>query len=130
MSKIEKIETKEAPAAVGPYSQGVRLGDLLFVSGQLPADPKTGQMAARDIRVQTARVIENLEAILKEAGSDLAHVVRCDVFLADMNDFKAMNEVYGAKFCAEPRPVRQCFQAARLPLDAMVEISCIAAAGK
>jgi len=129
MADIKKIETGEAPGAVGPYSQGTETDGLIFVSGQLPIDPKTGQMVEEDITVQTDRVIENIRAVLRAAGSDLSRVVRCDVFLKDMNDFKAMNEVYGSKFVSDPKPARQAVQVGRLPLDAMVEISCIARKG-
>jgi 2-iminobutanoate/2-iminopropanoate deaminase len=126
---MKKTETKEAPGAVGPYSQGIETERFLYVSGQLPVDPKTGQMVEMAIKVQTDRVIENLRAVLRAAGSDLSQVVRCDVFLADMNDFKDMNEVYASKFVTDPKPARQAVQVARLPLDAMVEISCIAYKG-
>jgi len=126
---MKKIETKEAPGAVGPYSQGIETGEFLYVSGQLPVDPKTGQMVEMEIKVQTDRVIENIMAVLRAAGSDLSQVVRCDVFLADMNDFKDMNEVYASKFVTDPKPARQAVQVGRLPLDAMVEISCIAYKG-
>jgi 2-iminobutanoate/2-iminopropanoate deaminase len=129
MSRIEKIETQEAPGAVGPYSQGTQVDRFIFVSGQLPIDPKTGQMVEKNIKVQTERVIENIRAILKAAGSNLSQVVRCDVFLKDMNDFKEMNEVYASKILSDPKPARQAVQVGRLPLDAMVEISCIAYKG-
>jgi 2-iminobutanoate/2-iminopropanoate deaminase len=129
MARIKKVETTEAPGAVGPYSQGTEIDGFIFVSGQLPVDPKTGQMVEEDIKVQTGRVIENLRAVLRAAGSDLGQVVRCDVFLRDMNDFKAMNEVYASKFVTDPKPARQAVQVGRLPLDAMVEISCIARKG-
>ena len=129
MSEIKKIETSEAPGAVGPYSQGIQFDRLIFVSGQVPIDPKTGKLVQTDIKIQTDRVIENIRAVLKAAGSDLSRVVRCDVFLKDMNDFKEMNEVYASKFVTDPRPARQTVQAGRLPLDAMVEISCIAIKG-
>lgn len=129
MAKIKKIETNEAPKAVGPYSQGTQVNGFIFVSGQLPVDPKTGQLVEEDIKVQTDRVIENIKSILKAAGLDLNHVVRCDVFLKDMNNFKEMNEVYASKFLSDPKPARQAFQVGRLPLDAMVEISCIAYKG-
>ena len=126
MVEIKKIETKEAPGAVGPYSQGTEIERFIFVSGQLPVDPKTGQLVERNIKVQTDRVIENIRAVLKAAGLDLSRVLRCDVFLKDMNDFKEMNEIYASKFTTEPRPARQAVQVAKLPLDALVEISCIA----
>jgi 2-iminobutanoate/2-iminopropanoate deaminase len=128
MKTPTKVETKNAPAAVGPYSQAVRVNDMIFVSGQLPVNPKTGQMATREIQAQTEQVITNIEAVLTEAGSSLSRVVRCDVFLTDMADFKAMNGVYAQRFTAEPKPARQAFQVVRLPLDAMIEISCIACA--
>ena len=126
MPEIQKVETKNAPPAVGPYSQATRVDGFIFVSGQLPIDPRTGQMVTREIKAQTARVIDNIEAVLREAGSSLSRVVRCDVFLTDINDFKAMNEVYASKFTGDPKPARQAFQVVRLPLDAMIEISCIA----
>ena len=126
---MKKIETKEAPGAVGPYSQGIETEGFLYVSGQLPVDPNTGKMVAMEIKVQTERVIENLKAVLAAAGADLSQVVRCDVFLADMNDFKDMNEVYASKFVTDPKPARQAVEVGRLPLDAMVEISCIACKG-
>ena len=129
MARIKRVETPEAPGAVGPYSQGTEVDGFIFVSGQLPVDPKTGQMVEEDIKVQTDRVIENLKAVLRAAGSGLGQVMRCDVFLRDMNDFKAMNEVYASKFVTDPKPARQAVQVGRLPLDAMVEISCIARKG-
>jgi len=129
MVELKKIETNKAPGAVGPYSQGTQIGGFIFVSGQLPVNPKTGQKVEEDIKVQTDRVIENIKAVLEAAGSDLSQVVRCDVFLKDMNDFKDMNEVYASKFVAEPKPARQAVQVGRLPIDAMVEISCIACKG-
>jgi 2-iminobutanoate/2-iminopropanoate deaminase len=129
MVEIKKIETRDAPAAVGPYSQGTETNGVIFISGQLPVDPKTGQKVQEDIKVQTDQVIENLRAVLKTAGSDLSRVVRCDVFLKDMNDFKDMNEVYASKFNTDPKPARQAVQVGKLPLDALVEISCIACKG-
>jgi 2-iminobutanoate/2-iminopropanoate deaminase len=129
MTKARKIEANEAPKAIGPYSQGVEIGGFIFVSGQLPVDPKSGRLVEGNIKIQTERVIENIITILRAAGSDLSHVVRCDVFLKDMDDFKDMNEIYGAKFLTDPKPARQAFQIARLPLDAKIEISCIAFKG-
>lgn len=129
MVELKKIETDKAPGAVGPYSQGTQIGGFVFVSGQLPVNPKTGQKVEEDIKVQTDRVIENIKAVLKAVGLDLSQVVRCDVFLKDMNDFKAMNEVYASKFVTDPKPARQAVQVGRLPIDAMVEISCIAYKG-
>lgn len=129
MAEVKKIETNKAPGAVGPYSQGTQTGGFIFVSGQLPVDPKTGQKVEEDIKVQTDRVIDNIKAVLEAANSDLSQVVRCDVFLKDLNDFKDMNEVYASKFVTEPKPARQAVQVGRLPMDAMVEISCIACNG-
>jgi 2-iminobutanoate/2-iminopropanoate deaminase len=121
----EAVSTPSAPAAIGPYSQAVRAGSLLFVSGQIPLDPETGVMVDGDIAVQTHRVFRNLAAILEAAGSSLDRVVRVGVFLADMNDFAAMNEVYGTYFTS-PAPARATIQAARLPKDARVEIDVVA----
>jgi len=129
MAEVKKIETNKAPGAVGPYSQGTQTGGFIFISGQLPVDPKTGQKVEEDIKVQTDRVIDNIKAVLEAANSDLSQVVRCDVFLKDLNDFKDMNEVYASKFVTEPKPARQAVQVGRLPMDAMVEISCIACNG-
>lgn len=129
MTKIKKIETKDAPGAGGPYSQGTITEGFIFVSGQLPVDPKTGQIVERNIKTQTDRAMENLRAVLKAGGSDLSKVVRCDVFLKDMNDFKEMDDVYASKFVTDPKPARQTIQVGRLPLDAMIEISCIAYKG-
>jgi 2-iminobutanoate/2-iminopropanoate deaminase len=119
------ISTPAAPKAIGPYSQAIRAGSLLFVSGQIPIDPATGQMVDGDVAAQTRRVFQNLQAILEAAGTSLDAVVRSTVYLADMNDFAAMNEVYGTFFSA-PAPARATVQAARLPRDARVEIDVIA----
>ena len=124
MSKIP-IQTAQAPAAIGPYAQAVRAGNLLFVSGQIPLDPATGQLVAGDITVQTERVLKNLAAILEAAGSNLARVLKTTVYLRDLEDFGKMNAVY-AKFLGEDPPARATVQAARLPRDAAVEIDLIA----
>jgi 2-iminobutanoate/2-iminopropanoate deaminase len=124
----EAVSTPAAPAAIGPYSQAVRAGSLVFVSGQIPLDPATGTMIDGDIAAQTHRVFRNLSGILEAAGSSLDRVVRATVYLADMNDFAAMNEVYGTYFSA-PAPARSTIQAARLPRDARVEIDVIAEVG-
>jgi 2-iminobutanoate/2-iminopropanoate deaminase len=121
--------TKDAPAAIGPYSQGIQAGGFLFLSGQVALDPATGQLMGGDIRAQTERVLKNLEAVLAAAGSSMAAVVKTTVYLADMNDFAAMNEVY-ARFFPAPPPARSTVQAARLPRDARVEIDVIAVEGK
>ena len=119
------VSADGAPKAIGPYSQAIRAGSLLFLSGQIPIDPATGQMVEGDIAQQTHRVFKNLAAILDEAGASFDHVVRTTVYLADMNDFAAMNEVYGTYF-SSPAPARATVQAARLPRDARVEIDLIA----
>jgi 2-iminobutanoate/2-iminopropanoate deaminase len=121
----EAVSTSSAPAAIGPYSQAIRAGSLIFVSGQIPLDPASGTMVDGDIAAQTHRVLRNLTHILEAAGSSLDRVVRATVFLADMNDFAAMNEVYATYF-ASPAPARSTIQAARLPKDARVEIDVIA----
>jgi 2-iminobutanoate/2-iminopropanoate deaminase len=121
----EAVSTSAAPAAIGPYSQAIRAGSLLFVSGQIPLDPATGVMVEGDITVQTHRVFRNLAGILEAAGSSFDHVLRTTVYLADMNDFAAMNDVYSGYFTS-PAPARSTVQAARLPKDARVEIDVIA----
>jgi 2-iminobutanoate/2-iminopropanoate deaminase len=121
----QAISSPGAPKAIGPYSQAVRAGQLLFLSGQVPLDPATGQMVDGGIAEQTRRVFENLGAVLAAGGRSFADVVRTTVFLADMNDFAAMNEVYG-QFFKEPYPARATVQVARLPKDARVEIDLIA----
>jgi 2-iminobutanoate/2-iminopropanoate deaminase len=121
----EAVSSPNAPKAIGPYSQAVRAGQLLFVSGQVPLDPATGQIVAGDIQTQTRRVFDNLAAVLKAGGRSFADVVRTTVFLADMNDFAAVNEVYGTYFAA-PYPARATVQVARLPKDARIEIDLIA----
>ena len=119
------VSTDGAPKAIGPYSQAIRAGSLLFLSGQIPIDPATGQMVDGDIAQQTHRVFKNLEAILTAAGASFDNVVRTTVYLVDMSDFAAMNEVYGTYF-SSPAPARATVQAARLPRDARVEIDLIA----
>jgi 2-iminobutanoate/2-iminopropanoate deaminase len=121
----QAVSSSEAPKAIGPYSQAVRVGQLLFVSGQVPLDPATGQIVAGDIAAQTRRVFDNLGAVLKAGGRSFADVVKTTVFLADMNDFAAVNDVYGTYF-SEPYPARATVQVARLPKDARVEIDLIA----
>ena len=119
------IHTDSAPAAIGPYSQAIQIGDLLFVSGQVPIDPSTGAIVEGDIKAQAQQSLNNLKAILNAAGTNMGAVVKTTVFLADMNDFAAMNEVY-AQFFQEPYPARSAVQVARLPKDAKVEIEAIA----
>lgn len=119
------IHTDSAPAAIGPYSQAIQIGDLLFVSGQVPIDPSTGAIVEGDIKSQAQQSLNNLKAILNAAGTNMGAVVKTTVFLADMNDFAAMNEVY-AQFFQEPFPARSAVQVGRLPKDAKVEIEAIA----
>jgi 2-iminobutanoate/2-iminopropanoate deaminase len=119
------ISSPNAPKAIGPYSPAVRAGQLLFVSGQVPIDPSTGNIIAGDIPAQTRRVLDNVGALLSAGGRSFADVVRTTVFLADMNDFAAMNEVYGQYF-SDPYPARATVEVARLPKDARIEIDVIA----
>lgn len=121
----QRVSTKNAPAAIGPYSQGIKANGFVFLSGQVALDPATGQVVGGDIRAQTERVLKNLEAVLEAAGSSLAAVVKTTVFLADLNDFTAMNEVYGRFFPQEP-PARATVEVRRLPKDVRVEIDAIA----
>jgi 2-iminobutanoate/2-iminopropanoate deaminase len=121
----QAVTTPSAPPAIGPYSQAVRAGSLLFVSGQIPLDPATGALVEGDLAAQTHRVFQNLAAILAAAGATFDNVVRTTVYLADMSDFPAMNEVYATYFTS-PAPARATIQAARLPRDARVEIDVIA----
>jgi 2-iminobutanoate/2-iminopropanoate deaminase len=121
----ETISTKNAPDAIGPYSQAVKVGNLVFCSGQIPIDPTTGEFVSENIAEQTRQVLKNLSAVLEAAGSSLDSVVKTTVFLIDMNEFTQMNEVY-AEFFSENKPARATVQAARLPRDTRVEIDCIA----
>jgi len=122
------ISTTDAPAAIGPYTQAVRVGDMLFTSGQVALDPATGALVEGGITEQTTRVVENLKAVLTAAGTGFAQVVKTTVFLKDMKDFAAMNAVYGQYFAPEGAiaPARSTVQVAGLPKDALVEIECIA----
>lgn len=124
---IETISTKDAPGAIGPYSQAVKAGNMIFCSGQIPIDPETGVFVDGGIGEQTEQVLKNLGAVLKAAGSGLEKVVKTTVFLADMNDFAAMNKVYGEHF-GDHKPARATVEAARLPRDARVEIEVVALA--
>jgi len=121
----EAIATDHAPQAIGPYSQAVRAGNQIYCSGQIPIDPATGAIIDGDIAAQTRQVLTNLSKVLEAAGVSLDHVVKTTVYLADMNDFTAMNAVYGT-FFSSPAPARSTVQAARLPRDARVEIDVIA----
>ena len=121
----ETISTENAPGAIGPYSQAIKANGMLFCSGQIPIDPATGEFVEGGVAEQTEQVFKNLVAVLEAGGSNLEGVVKTTVFLADMNDFGAMNEVY-AKYFDSNKPARATVQAARLPRDAKVEIECIA----
>ena len=121
----ETVTTDKAPGAIGPYSQAIKAGGLVFCSGQIPIDPATGEFVSDVVAEQTEQVLINLGEVLKAAGTSLDNVVKTTVFLADMNDFVEMNEVYG-RFFTENKPARATVQAARLPRDAKVEIDCIA----
>ena len=121
----QAIWTSDLPKAIGPYSPAVRAGQMVFISGQVPIDPATGNLIDGDIAAQTRRVFDNLGALLKASGLSYANVVRTTVFLADMNDFAAMNQTY-ATFFSEPYPARSTVQVSRLPKDARIEIDVIA----
>jgi 2-iminobutanoate/2-iminopropanoate deaminase len=126
MNTPKPVSTPAAPPAIGPYSQAVTYGGMVYLSGQIPLDPATGALVEGGIRDQTTRVLENLKAVLEASGASLQSVVKTTVYLADMQDFAAMNEVYARYFNTNP-PARATIQAGRLPRDARVEIDCIAA---
>ena len=123
--KRSVISTDKAPAAVGPYSQAIRLGNMVYTAGQIPLDPATGQLVAGGIEAETQQVMENLSQVLAAAGSDLADVVKTTIFITDINDFGLVNKVYGQFFTAAP-PARSTVQVAALPLGAQVEIEAVA----
>jgi 2-iminobutanoate/2-iminopropanoate deaminase len=125
MNTIKKIKTENAPAAIGPYSQAIAAGEMIFVSGQLGINPQTGKLAEGGIAAETKQVIENIKAVLSAAGSGLANVVKAEVYLADMSEFAKMNEVYATYF-NEPYPARVTIAVKALPKDGRVEISVIA----
>jgi 2-iminobutanoate/2-iminopropanoate deaminase len=125
---MKPVSTPNAPGAIGPYSQAIRAGDFLFLSGQIPLDPSTGQLISGGIAEQTHQVLKNLGAVLEAAGASFSHVVKTTVYLADMGEFAAMNEIYGGYFRA-PAPARATVQAARLPRDVRVEIDAVAYLG-
>jgi len=120
------VTTDRGPKPIGPYSQAIKANGFIYLSGQVALDPKSGEMAGTDIRQQTERTLENIKAILEAAGANLHHVVKTTVFLKDMNDFSAMNEVYAHYFTSAP-PARSTVQVSHLPKDALVEIEMIAA---
>ena len=123
------VTTPDAPGAIGPYSQAIRAGDFVYLSGQIPLDPRTGQLVTGGIGEQTHQVLKNLGAVLKAAGTSYAGVVKTTVYLADMGEFTAMNEIYGTYF-SSPAPARATVQAARLPRDVRVEIDAVAYLGR
>jgi 2-iminobutanoate/2-iminopropanoate deaminase len=123
--KHEIIHTDNAPAAIGPYSQAVKAGNLLFVSGQVPFVPETMEIVEGDVKAQARQSLSNVQAILKEAGADFSNVVKSTVFISDMNEFAQINEVY-SEFFGENKPARACVEVARLPRDVKVEIEVIA----
>ena len=125
---MQIVSTDQAPAAIGPYSQAIIANGLVFTAGQIALDPQTMQVVEGDVAAQTERVMTNLAAVLRQAGSDLSAVVKTTVFLRDMSDFTAMNEVYGRHF-GDHKPARSTVQAAGLPRGVAVEIECIAVAG-
>jgi 2-iminobutanoate/2-iminopropanoate deaminase len=127
-SEKQQVSTQQAPAAIGPYSQAIRIGNVLYTSGQVALDPASGAVVSGGVTEQTARAIENLKAVLLAAGASLAQVVKTTVFLKNMGDFAAMNEVYGRYFAPDGivPPARSTVEVARLPKDALVEIEVIA----
>ena len=127
MKKI--VSTTEAPAAVGPYSQAVRIGPMLFTAGQIPLDPQSGQIVSQDVAEQTRRVLDNLTAVLKAEGMDFSNIVKTTVFMTNLGDFQTMNEVYASYFTDQP-PARSTVQVSALPKGAQVEIEVVAAATK
>jgi 2-iminobutanoate/2-iminopropanoate deaminase len=125
MQKV--ITSKNAPAPIGPYNQAILAGNTLYVSGQIPLDPVSGNMVNQDIAAETHQVMKNLKAVLEEAGADFTKVVKCSIFIKNMNDFAVINKIYGEYFVSDaPAPARETVEVARLPKDANVEISCIA----
>lgn len=123
---LTQINTKDSPAAIGPYSQAISCCDLLYTSGQIPLDPKTGEVVGSDVAAQAEMVLENLGAVLKEGGADFDKVMKTTCFLADMADFAAFNEVYSKYFTADPKPARSCIAAKGLPRGILCEIEAVA----
>ena len=125
MEQIQQITTRQAPAAIGPYSQAIRIGQFVYTSGQIPLDPDSGEMVGKDVQEQTHRVLQNLQAVLEAAGSSLKNVLKTTVFLSSMSDFQAMNAVYASYF-GDHAPARSTVAVAELPRKALVEIECVA----
>ncbi len=128
-SKIKIISTKDAPSAIGPYSQAVRYGDFLFLSGQISIDPVTSSVVGDNIESQTEQIFRNIRAVLAEENLSLRNVVKCTVFMKNLDDFARMNAIYAAEF-GDHKPARSTVQAARIPKDVLIEIECIAADGE
>lgn len=122
---MEEVSTDKAPQAIGPYSQAIKIDNLIFCSGQIPINPETGKLVPGDIAAQTARVMANLEAVLHAAGSSLADILKTTILLKDLEDFAVVNEIYGSYF-SKPYPARATFQVSRLPMDSDIEIEAIA----
>ncbi|MCA9509927.1 MAG: RidA family protein [Myxococcales bacterium] len=127
MTRPVPVRTTEAPGAIGPYSQAVVYGGLVHCSGQIAIDPETGELVVGDVRAETERVLTNLAAVLRAAGSGLDRALKCTVYLRSMDDFAAVNEVYARHFTGDQPPARACVEVARLPKDVRVEIDCVAA---
>ncbi|AEV67298.1 RidA family protein [Acetivibrio clariflavus] len=123
--KIEVVSTEKAPKAIGPYSQAIKIQNMVYTSGQIPVDPSSGEVVDGGIENQTRQVLENLKAVLAEAGTGFENVVKTTVYIKDMNDFASVNKIYGQYF-KEPYPARSCVEVARLPKDVLVEIEAVA----
>ena len=123
---LTQIDTKDAPGAIGPYSQAIRCGSLLFTSGQIPLDPKTGEVVGSDVTAQAHMVLKNLDAVLKAGGADFGSVIKTTCFLSDMANFAAFNEVYASYFTADPKPARSTIAAKGLPRGVLCEIEAVA----
>lgn len=124
MQERTVVSTKKAPGALGPYSQAIKIGEFVFTSGQLPMEAESGELI-EDIKEGTAKALDNLKAVLEEAGSSMENIIKTTIFVKDLNDFQALNEVYGTYFNEEP-PARSCVQVAKIPKDARIEIEAIA----
>lgn len=121
---IKPVKPENAPKALGPYTPAVKLGDFVYLSGQIPLDPKSGEVVGTTIEEQTHQVMKNIQAVLNEVGLDFRHIMKTTIFVSDLNDFDRLNEVYGS-YLEEPYPARSCVQVARLPKDVKLEIECI-----
>jgi len=122
---LEVVKTEKAPAAIGPYSQAIIVGDLVFTSGQIPINPLNGEIVSGNIKVQARQVLENLKNVLEASASSLANVVKVTIFIKNMNDFSIVNEIY-SRYFSEPFPARSCVEVARLPKDVLIEVEAVA----